>query len=243
MFGGLEASDLNMDDFMNIDTYLGDSNTPLLMQDQKARGDEETYQLSSFGGSTSSESGSQSTWGSPSIISDRGFELPGMERLAIDANEASFFDQAVSWDNISLVSDSWGHDLTAYIPESTPIMPSAMNSMASAISPEAPIQPGPDVKSSPVFPEPLRTRRRRNPEALKKNQRKITKPEVCHICGKGHTWIRELNRHMVTNHREEAARMNLDLSKTKCKYCDVEFDNIRKDRVKKHVKKVHGISL
>jgi hypothetical protein len=48
---------------------------------------------------------------------------------------------------------------------------------------------------------------------------------------------------MVTNHRKEAARMNLDLSKTKCKYCPVEFDNIRKDRVKKHVKKVHGISL
>jgi hypothetical protein len=167
VFGGLEASDLNMDDFMNIDEYLGNSNTPLLVQDQKARGDEETYQLSSFGGSTSSESGSQSTWGSPSIISDRGFELPGMERLAIDANEVSFFDQAVSWDNISLVSDSWGHGLTAYIPENTPIMPSAMNSMASAISPEAPIQPGPDVQSSPVFPEPSRTRRRRNPEDLK----------------------------------------------------------------------------
>lgn len=167
MFGGLEASDLNMDDFMNIDAYLGDSNTPLLMQNQKARGDEETYQLSTFGGSTSSESDSQSTWGSPSIISERGFEIPGMEWLAIDASEASFFDQAVSWDNISLVGDSWGHDPAAYVPESAPIMPSAMNSMASAISSEAPIQPGPDVKSSPVPSEPSRTRRRRNPEDLK----------------------------------------------------------------------------
>lgn len=35
--------------------------------------------------------------------------------------------------------------------------------------------------------------------------------------------------------------MNLDLSKTKCKYCDVEFDTIRKDRVKKHVTQVHRI--
>lgn len=167
VFGGLEASDLNMDDFMDIDGYLGDSNTPLLMQNQKARGEEETHQLSSFGGSTSSESGSQSTWGSPSIISDRGFELPGMERLAIDANEASFFDEAVSWDNISLVSESLGHDLTAYFPENAPTMPSAMNSMALAISPEAPIQPGPDVKSSPVSSEPSRTRKRRNPEDLR----------------------------------------------------------------------------
>lgn len=46
---------------------------------------------------------------------------------------------------------------------------------------------------------------------------------------------------MVTNHRPEAARMGLDVSKTTCDECSLEFDTIRMDRLNKHMLRKHGI--
>ncbi|KAF5614921.1 zinc finger MSN2 [Fusarium tjaetaba] len=44
---------------------------------------------------------------------------------------------------------------------------------------------------------------------LKRQKRKEDKPEKCRICGKGHQWNRDLERHYWSNHPDEAAKMGL----------------------------------
>ncbi|KAF5237699.1 hypothetical protein FANTH_10726 [Fusarium anthophilum] len=68
------------------------------------------------------------------------------------------------------------------------------------------------------------TRRRRTrmepgtrPCDLKRQKRKEDKPEKCHICGKGHQWNRDLQRHYWSNHPDEAVKMGLRRSEHKCK--------------------------
>jgi hypothetical protein len=84
-----------------------------------------------------------------------------------------------------------------------------------------------------------RRNNKKNPESLQRNQRKRNKPEKCHMCGKGHAYKRDLNRHMVSNHKAEAERLGLDVSKIECKICKKVFDRIRSDRLLKHMKKIH----
>ncbi|KAF5539901.1 zinc finger MSN2 [Fusarium mexicanum] len=66
------------------------------------------------------------------------------------------------------------------------------------------------------------TRRRRTrmepgtrPCDLKRQKRKEDKPEKCHICGKGHQWNRDLERHYWSNHGDEAVKMGLRRSEPK----------------------------
>ncbi|CAH0027835.1 unnamed protein product [Clonostachys rhizophaga] len=103
-------------------------------------------------------------------------------------------------------------------------------------SPETPSQWGEKEGAK----EPKR-RKRKDPKDLKKNQRKESKPERCpmRMCSERFPYKRELDRHMVSNHRSEAARRGLDVSKCKCPYCGKEFDNIRYDRLVKHMKLKH----
>ncbi|KAF5264207.1 hypothetical protein FOXYS1_5027 [Fusarium oxysporum] len=49
---------------------------------------------------------------------------------------------------------------------------------------------------------------------LKRQKRREDKPEKCHICGKGHPWKRDLERHYWSNHPDEAAKMGLSRMKT-----------------------------
>jgi hypothetical protein len=59
------------------------------------------------------------------------------------------------------------------------------------------------------------------------------------MCFEGFPYKRELDRHLVSTHRPEAARRGLDVSKCKCEVCGQEFDNIRYDRLVKHMKLKH----
>jgi len=91
-------------------------------------------------------------------------------------------------------------------------------------------------------------RRGMKPEDLQKNKNKKEKPFKCHKCGKGHSQQRDLDRHLVTWHREDAKKMGLDVSKVFCRQeirlfdCDFSCDNIRYDRLVRHARKVHGLS-
>ncbi|CVK97054.1 uncharacterized protein FMAN_11289 [Fusarium mangiferae] len=89
------------------------------------------------------------------------------------------------------------------------------------------------------------TRRRRTkmkpgtrPCDLKREKRKEDKPEKCHICGKGHQWRRDLERHYWSNHPDEAVKMGLSRSEPKCRHCGEYF--ARRDHLKRHLKRKHG---
>lgn len=89
------------------------------------------------------------------------------------------------------------------------------------------------------------TRRRRTrmepgtrPCDLKRQKRKEDKPEKCHICGKGHQWNRDLQRHYWSNHPDEAFKMGLRRSEHKCRHCGKYF--ARRDHLKRHLKRKHG---
>ncbi|KAL6692764.1 hypothetical protein J3F84DRAFT_382243 [Trichoderma pleuroticola] len=96
---------------------------------------------------------------------------------------------------------------------------------------------------NPTNVQTPRRRKRKGSKMSKRDERKANKPEKCHICGLGHDWRRDLERHMVSNHRKEAERMGLDVSKISCRICGLEFDNIRRDRLRRHMKGQHPNSL
>ena len=68
--------------------------------------------------------------------------------------------------------------------------------------------------------------------------RKLIKPETCPVCGKGHAQIRERDRHIVTQHYDEAVRMGLNIDRPQCHLCDQTFR--RKDHLTRHMKRRHG---
>ncbi|KAK0387315.1 hypothetical protein NLU13_5628 [Sarocladium strictum] len=72
----------------------------------------------------------------------------------------------------------------------------------------------------------------------KRQLRKLIKPETCHVCGKGHAQIRERDRHIITQHYDEAVRMGLNVDRPKCGLCDQTFR--RKDHLTRHMKRRHG---
>ncbi|KAL5610031.1 hypothetical protein FOVSG1_004712 [Fusarium oxysporum f. sp. vasinfectum] len=75
---------------------------------------------------------------------------------------------------------------------------------------------------------------------LKRQKRKEDKPEKCHICEKGHQWKRDLERHYRSNHPDEAAKMGLSRSKPICRHCGKDF--ARRDHLKRHLKRKHGVN-
>ncbi|KAF3059042.1 hypothetical protein CFAM422_011692 [Trichoderma lentiforme] len=96
---------------------------------------------------------------------------------------------------------------------------------------------------NPTYVQKPRRRKRKDSGMLKREERKVSKPEQCHICGLGHAQKRDLDRHMVSNHRKEAERLGLDVSKISCRVCGFEFDGIRRDRLVRHMKRKHPNSL
>lgn len=100
-----------------------------------------------------------------------------------------------------------------------------------------------NLPRNPTYVQKPRRRKRKDSGMLKREERKMSKPEQCHICGLGHAQKRDLDRHMVSNHRKEAERMGLDVSKVSCKFCGLEFDSIRRDRLHRHMKRKHPDSL
>lgn len=90
-----------------------------------------------------------------------------------------------------------------------------------------------------------KTRKRRSkmkpgtrPCDMKREKRKKEKPERCHICEKGHQWKRDLDRHYITNHPEEAEKRGLHIFRPRCKHCGRTF--ARGDHLTRHVKRKHG---
>ncbi|KAF4960954.1 hypothetical protein FGADI_604 [Fusarium gaditjirri] len=93
---------------------------------------------------------------------------------------------------------------------------------SSSMTESSPIGPSQSKLSDPLSTKDAEntssstTRRRRTkmepgtrPCDLKRQKRKEDKPEKCHICGKGHQWKRDLQRHYRSNHPDEAAKMGL----------------------------------
>ncbi|CAF3450861.1 unnamed protein product [Fusarium graminearum] len=73
---------------------------------------------------------------------------------------------------------------------------------------------------------------------LKRQKRKVDKPEKCHVCQKGHQWRRDLERHYCTHHPNEAAGMGFFMSMPVCRYCGQDF--ARRDHLTRHLRRKHG---
>lgn len=72
----------------------------------------------------------------------------------------------------------------------------------------------------------------------KRQLRKLIKPETCPVCGKGHAQVRERDRHIITQHYEDAVRMGLNTDRPQCHLCEQTFR--RKDHLTRHMKRRHG---
>ncbi|KAF5018627.1 hypothetical protein F66182_9377 [Fusarium sp. NRRL 66182] len=102
-------------------------------------------------------------------------------------------------------------------------------SRMSVTLPETPREQSSSAKSSQGRRTKMKPGTR--PCDTKRQQRKIDRPERCHICKKGHQWRRDLDRHYRSTHPDEAAKMGLDKPKPKCEHCGEEpmaFDRFPK---------------
>lgn len=129
----------------------------------------------------------------------------------------------------STASDSQGlSPAELFLPYTPPEVPtvgsSAMPSPSSANPSPPSSHPTPDRKTSSTGP--------------KRQLRKLIKPETCPVCGKGHAQVRERDRHIITQHYDEAVRMGLNVDRPQCGLCDQTFR--RKDHLTRHMKRRHG---
>ncbi|KAL7905657.1 hypothetical protein GGI35DRAFT_131579 [Trichoderma velutinum] len=161
-----------------------------------------------------------------------------------------------TWDATTTPS-VWSSSNTALSPRDNFLSispPASLSHQPPEMSPHNDSQPESVGRSMPIPPvnhpvlptqvqAPRRRRKRKDTDILKKDERKARKPEKCHICGIGHAQKRDLDRHMVSNHRKEAERLGLDVSKILCRVCKFEFDGIRRDRLVRHMKRKHPNSL
>ncbi|KAL7958319.1 hypothetical protein V8C34DRAFT_148764 [Trichoderma compactum] len=172
---------------------------------------------------------------------DPNFELVGEDHTALDA---------------ATTPSAWSSSNTALSPTgiflsvSPPTFLDCQLPEMSSHNEGQPASPGRYMPITPMTPprnptniQKTRRRKRKDSEMLKRDERKASRPEKCHICGLGHAQKRDLDRHMVSNHRKEAERMGLDVSKVSCKFCGLEFDSIRSDRLLRHKKRKHPNSL
>ncbi|KAH7162259.1 hypothetical protein B0J13DRAFT_4546 [Dactylonectria estremocensis] len=91
-------------------------------------------------------------------------------------------------------------------------------------------------RSAPLVPRKPPSR----PCDIRKQKRKIEKPETCPICSKGHAERRELNRHIKSRHKGLAKAMELPMEKIKCKHLSCPGTFERKDHLTRHMKRTHG---
>ncbi|EWY89657.1 hypothetical protein FOYG_10461 [Fusarium oxysporum NRRL 32931] len=78
------------------------------------------------------------------------------------------------------------------------------------------------------------TRGKKSPlRNLSRDLRHIFKPEVCHLCFKGHPYTRELEEHIKVHHPAEASRLRIDMTRPVCNACRKTFS--RPCNLKRHM--------
>jgi hypothetical protein len=122
----------------------------------------------------------------------------------------------------------------------TPSMPSPSTNASPSSSHQQPDRK-PTASTGPKY-VPLSTHStsssKADPHGPRRQLRKLIKPETCPVCGKGHAQIRERDRHIITQHYDEAVRMGLNVNRAECSLCDQTFR--RKDHLTRHMKRRHG---
>ena len=72
--------------------------------------------------------------------------------------------------------------------------------------------------------------------------RKHVKPEKCPVCGAQKAALRDLHRHIWTDHKDYAARENIPSESRQCPVAGCTYTG-RKDNLARHCKKKHGQTL
>ncbi|KAK3400370.1 hypothetical protein B0T20DRAFT_182864 [Sordaria brevicollis] len=80
---------------------------------------------------------------------------------------------------------------------------------------------------------------RHSPKLSARRRRRKVKPEECPICGKGHAYKAELDRHMIAQHKDQAEQHDLSVERFLCPHCPQDF--ARKDHLTRHLQRKHGL--
>ncbi|KAL2258474.1 hypothetical protein VTK26DRAFT_8208 [Humicola hyalothermophila] len=84
-------------------------------------------------------------------------------------------------------------------------------------------------------------RQRRRSSGLSAYQRrKRERPERCRECGKGHTHVADLNKHIASNHPEKAGQYGVSTERHLCVWCPVPRSFARRDHLLRHLTRRHG---
>jgi hypothetical protein len=129
----------------------------------------------------------------------------------------------------STASESQGFSPAEMLLPFTP--PEVPTAGYSTMSSPSSANPSPPSSHQPTDRKPSST-------GPKRQLRKLIKPETCPVCGKGHAQLRERDRHIITQHYDEAVRMGLNVDRPQCSLCDQTFR--RKDHLTRHMKRRHG---
>ncbi|CCC07003.1 hypothetical protein SMACR_12733 [Sordaria macrospora] len=79
-----------------------------------------------------------------------------------------------------------------------------------------------------------------SPKLPARRQRRKDKPEACPICGKGHAYQAELDRHIIAQHKDQAEKHALSTARLPCPHCPRDF--ARKDHLVRHRQRKHGLA-
>ncbi|AEO66537.1 uncharacterized protein THITE_2170317 [Thermothielavioides terrestris NRRL 8126] len=78
----------------------------------------------------------------------------------------------------------------------------------------------------------------RPPGVSSRKWRYQIRPERCPICGKGHPFKAELNKHIASRHPERAAEYKVSTARRICEWCGRSY--ARKDHLTRHLTRKHG---
>lgn len=79
-----------------------------------------------------------------------------------------------------------------------------------------------------------------SPKLPARRQRRKDKPEACPICGKGHAYQADLDRHIIAQHKDQAEQHALSTERFPCPHCPRDF--ARKDHLIRHRQRKHGLA-
>jgi hypothetical protein len=78
------------------------------------------------------------------------------------------------------------------------------------------------------------------PKLSARRRRRKEKPVKCSICGKGHAYQAELDRHVIAQHKDQAEKYALSVKRLPCPHCPKDF--ARKDHLVRHGQRRHGLA-
>lgn len=90
-------------------------------------------------------------------------------------------------------------------------------------------------------PTKSRTKKLR-PCDIRKEMRKVEKPEKCDKCGRGFAQARDLRRHIAVHERSRATHLGISYEKVRCKVMSCKETFARQDHLTRHLKNKHGLT-